>query len=359
MLAAVCRAFAQPLVIEEVDLAPPGPGEVEVALAACAICHSDLHFIEGAWGGALPAVYGHEAAGKVVRLGEGVLDLRPGDHVVVTLIRSCKHCYYCGRGEETACDHAFALAARSPLTDRQGIGLQQGMGTGAFAERVVVDRSQLVAIDKDVPFAAAALLACGVITGVGAVTNTAAVPPGASVVVIGAGGVGLNTVQGARLAGAGPIIAIDLVAEKRATALAFGATDALDPLGQSPADAVRGLTGGRGADYVFVAVGAKAAIEQGLGLLRRGGSLVIVGMPASGVTIALDPTRLAAAGQRVIGSKMGSSRIATDIPKLVEWYRQGHLKLDELVSGRYPLVSINEAISDVRRGTALRNVIVF
>jgi S-(hydroxymethyl)glutathione dehydrogenase / alcohol dehydrogenase len=359
MLAAVCRAFAQPLVIEEVDLAPPGPGEVEVALAACAICHSDLHFIEGAWGGTLPAVYGHEAAGKVVGLGEGVLDLTLGDHVVVTLIRSCKHCYYCGRGEETACDHAFPLAARTPLVDRAGRGLQQGMGTAAFAERVVVDRSQLVAIEKDVPFAAAALLACGVITGVGAVTNTAAVPQGSSVVVIGAGGVGLNTVQGARLAGAAPIIAIDLVAEKRATALAFGATDALDPLSLSPADAVRGLTGGRGADYVFVTVGSKPAIEQGIGLLRRGGSLVIVGMPASGVTIDLDPTSLAAAGQRVIGSKMGSSRIATDIPRLVEQYRQGQLRLDELVSGRYPLAAINEAIADVRRGTALRNVIVF
>ncbi len=359
MLAAVCRAFSAPLVIEEVDLAPPGPGEVEVALKACAICHSDVHFIEGAWGGALPAVYGHEAAGEVLALGEGVRDLTPGEPVVVTLIRSCGRCHYCALGEETACDHAYPPAGHGPLRDRQGRPLHQGMGTAAFAERVVVHRSQLVAIGRDVPFASAALLACGVITGLGAVTNTAAVPAGAAVVVIGAGGVGLNTVQGARIAGAAPIIAIDLVAEKRATALAFGATAALDPQAHAPADAVRGLSGGRGADFVFVTVGSKAAIEQGIGLLRRGGTLVIVGLPANGVTVDLDPTSLAAAGQRILGSRMGSSRIATDIPRLVEHYRSGALKLDELVSSRYPLASINEAIADLRRGTALRNVIVF
>lgn len=359
MLAAVCRVFNEPLVIEEVDLAPPGPGEIEVVLGACAICHSDLHFIEGAWGGELPAVYGHEAAGVVGACGDGVVDLAPGDHVVVTLIRSCGHCFYCGRGEETACEHRVPLAERSPLADSAGRPLHQGMGTAAFAERVVVDESQVARIGADLPFDVASLLACGVITGVGAVSNTAAVPAGSSVVVIGAGGVGLNTVQGARLVGAAPIIALDLVAEKRASALAFGATDVLDPLASDPAAEVRRLTAGRGADFVFVAVGSKLAIEQGIGLLRPGGSLVIVGMPAAGVTIDLDPASLAAAGQRVIGSKMGSTRIDIDIPRLEALYRRGDLRLDELISGRYPLSSINEAIADVRRGTALRNVIVF
>ena len=359
MLAAVCRAFNEPLVIEAVELAPPGPGEVEVALGACAICHSDIHYLEGAWGGVLPAVYGHEAAGVVRACGVGVEDLAPGDHVVVTLIRSCGHCFYCARGEETACEHDFPLAHRTPLSDAMGQPLHQGMGTAAFAERVVVDQTQLARIGEDLPFDVASLLACGVITGVGAVSNTAAVPAGSSVVVIGAGGVGLNAVQGARLVGAAPIIALDLVAEKRATALAFGATDALDPVAADPVAAVRALTGGRGADYVFVAVGSKAAIEQGMGLMRPGGSLVIVGMPASGVSIDLDPTNLAYLGQRVIGSKMGSSRIDIDIPRLEALYRRGDLRLDELISGRYPLSAINEAIADVRRGTALRNVIVF
>ena len=359
MLAAVCRAFNEPLVIEEVTLEPPGPGEVEIELGACAICHSDLHYIEGAWGGELPAVFGHEAAGVVRALGEDVEDLAPGDHVVVTLIRACGHCFYCARGEETACEHDFPLAHRTPLRDRSGVALQHGMGCAAFAERVVVDQAQLARIGEDVPFEVAALLACGVITGVGAVSNTAAVPAGSSVVVIGAGGVGLNAVQGARLVGAAPIIVLDPVPEKRAMAQAFGASAALDPFTGDPRAAVRDLTHGRGADFVFVSVGSKLAIEQGMDLLRPGGSLVIVGMPASGVTIELDPGSLASRGQRVLGSKMGSSRIDIDIPRLEALYRRGDLRLDELVSGRYPLAAINDAIADVRRGVALRNVIVF
>ncbi len=359
MLAAVCRAFGAPLVVEEVALAAPGPGEVEVRLGACAICHSDIHFMDGAWGGALPAVFGHEAAGVVAAVGPGVTGLVPGDHVVVTLIRACGGCFHCARGELVACEAEFALDARSPLADAGGAALHQGMRTGAFAERVVVERSQVVRVDTDIPLDVASLLACGVITGVGAVINTAAVPPGASVVVIGAGGVGLNTVQGARIVGAERIIALDPVAEKRDAALAFGATDALDPLSADPGPGVRALTGGRGADFVFVSVGAKTAIEQGLALLRKGGSLVIVGMPASGVTIDLDPTTLAAYGQRVLGSKMGSARIAVDIPYLVGLYRQGRLELDALVSGRYPLAAINDAIASSRSGRALRNVIVF
>jgi S-(hydroxymethyl)glutathione dehydrogenase / alcohol dehydrogenase len=359
MLAAVCRVFNEPLVIEAVSLAAPGPGEVEVELAACAICHSDIHYMEGAWGGVLPAVYGHEAAGVVRACGGGVEDFAPVDHVVVALIRACGHCYYCARGEETACEHDFPLAHKSPLTDAAGVALHQGMGTAAFAERVVVDQTQVARIGEDLPFDVAALLACGVITGVGAVSNTAAVPAGSSVVVIGAGGVGLNVVQGARLVGAAPIIALDPVAEKQAMARAFGATATFDPLADDPVLAVRDLTHGRGADFVFVSVGSKAAIEQGMGLLRPGGSLVIVGMPATGVTIEVDPGSLAALGQRVLGSKMGSSRIDIDIPRLETLYRRGDLRLDELISGRYPLSAINDAIADVRRGKSLRNVIVF
>lgn len=359
MLAAVCRAFGAPLVVEEVALAPPGPGEVEVRLAACAICHSDIHFMEGAWGGALPAVYGHEASGVVAAVGAGVDGVAAGDHVVVTLIRSCGGCWYCARGEPVACEAEFPLDRRSPLRDASGAALHQGMRTGAFAERVVVERSQVVRIDADIPLDVASLLACGVITGVGAVVNTAAVPPGSSVAVIGCGGVGLNTVQGARLAGAERVIALDPVAEKRQAALAFGATEVLDPLAGDAGPAVRALTGGRGADFVFVTVGSKAAIEQGLGLLRRGGSLVITGMPATGVTVDLDPTVLAACGQRVLGSKMGGARIGVDIPWLVSLYRQRRLELDALVSGRYPLARINDAIASSRSGRALRNVIVF
>jgi S-(hydroxymethyl)glutathione dehydrogenase/alcohol dehydrogenase len=346
-------------VVEEVGLRRPGPGEVEVRLAASAICHSDIHYMDGAWGGVLPAVYGHEAAGEVVAVGAGVEDLALGTPVVVTLIRACGHCVYCGRGEETACEDGYPPLDASPLRTADGAILTQGMATAAFAERVVVNRSQVVALPASVPFASAALLACGVLTGVGAVLNTARVPAGASVAVIGAGGVGLNVVQGARLAGAAPIVALDPQPGKRATALAMGATAAFDPLIRDPEPELRALTGGRGADFVFVSIGSKSAIENGLRLLAKGAALVVLGMPATGVTVELDPTALAANGQRVLGSRMGSSRIARDIPLLVDHYRRGQLKLDELVSGRYPLAAINEAIAEVRQGAALRNVIVF
>ena len=363
MKAAICRKFGAPLVIEEVELAPPCAGEIRVKLAACAICHSDIIYAEGGWGGTLPAVYGHEAAGVVEEVGAGVTHVAVGDHAVVTLIRSCGHCRACSVGAQVLCEAVFPLDERSPLSAR-GEALTHGMRTGAFAEYVVVEASQAVAIPKDIPMDVAALIACGVLTGVGAVTNTAGVRAGESVVVIGTGGVGLNTVQGAVLVGASPIIALDLSASKRNAALRFGATHALDPASGDPAlgdvaAAIRALNDGRLADWVFVTVGAKRAIEQAMGLIARGGGVVIVGMPASGVTTAFDPSTLAADGQRIVGSKMGGARIRIDVPRIVDLYRQGRLKLDELITGRYPLDHINEAIASVKRGEALRNVIVF
>jgi S-(hydroxymethyl)glutathione dehydrogenase/alcohol dehydrogenase len=360
MKAAVCRAFGQPLTIEEVDLAPPRAGEVRVRLAACAICHSDILYADGAWGGALPAVYGHEAAGVVEEVGDGVAHLKPGDHAVVTLIRSCGHCPSCARGAQVLCETTFPLDAQSPLTlHATGEMLTQGLRTAAFAEQVVVEASQAVAIPPDVPLDCAALLACGVLTGVGAVVNTARVRPGDAVVVIGAGGVGLNAVQGAVLAGAAPIVALDLSPAKREAALRFGATQAMDPAADDVAGFIRALNGGRLADWAFVTVGAKSAMEQATGLIGRGGAVVVVGMPPSGVTASYDPGWLAADEQRILGSKMGSARVRIDIPHLVAAYQQGRLKLDELITARYPLEQINEAIAAVKRGEALRNVIVF
>ena len=359
MRAAVCRAFGAPLAVEHVRLAPPGPGEVRVRVAACAVCHSDITYLEGGWGGALPAVYGHEAAGVVLEAGPGVAEVAPGDHVVVTLIRSCGACRQCAQGRQVLCEGRFRLDEEGPIRAGDGSPVHQAMRTGAFAEEVTVHASQVVAIPKEVPLDSAALLACGVITGLGAVLNTARVPAGAEVVVVGTGGVGLNSVQGAALCGARTIIAVDLSDGKLAAARRFGATHAVNPARDDVAAAVRALTGGRGAEHVFVTVGAKAAIEQAFGLLARGGAAVVVGMPASGVTAAFDPSSLAAYGQRVLGSKMGSARVRTDIPMLVDLYRQGRLKLDELISGRYPLEEINEAIASAKRGEALRNVVVF
>ena len=359
MRAAVCRAFGEPLVVEDVVLDPPGPGELKVAVAACAICHSDIMYAEGGWGGALPAVYGHEAAGVVDEVGEGVSGFKAGDHVVVTLIRSCGNCPACAQGTPVTCETGFALDAKSPLRRRDGQPLVHGLRTAAFADYVVVEASQAVVIPKSLPFDSASLLACGVITGVGAVTNTAAMRPGASVAVIGAGGVGLNTIQGAAIAGVQIVVALDVIDAKLEAARRFGATHALRGDQAGVVEEVRRLCGGRGADYVFVAVGAKPAIGQAFGMAARSGAVVLVGIPALGVKVEIDPGDIASDNQRILGSKMGGARIRHDIPNLVGLYQKGILKLDELISGRYPLERINDAIASVKRGEALRNVVVF
>ncbi len=359
MKAAVCRAFGEKLRIEELQLAAPAAGEVRVNLKACAICHSDLFFVDGSWGGALPQVYGHEAAGVVESVGPGVERVKPGDHVVVTLIRHCGDCHFCHLNQDVLCETLFPLDERSPLSDHSGLSVGHGLRTGGFAEQVLVEASQVCPIAQKIPFDAACLLACGVITGFGAVMNTASVPRGASVAVVGCGGVGLNALQGALHVGADPIIALDIVPEKLIAAKRFGATHTISSRAPDTIAQIHDLTAGRGVDYVFVTVGAKPAIDQSIAMLSRGGTAVIVGMPASGVMGEYDAGNFAAAGQRIIGSKMGSARVLVDIPFLATLYLEGSLMLDELISGRYPLERINEAIDDVRRGTALRNVIVF
>lgn len=359
MKAAVCREFGKPLVIEEVSLADAGPGEVRIKIEAVAICHSDILYADGAWGGDLPAVYGHECAGVVEVLGSGVTNVKVGDHVVVTLIRSCGHCRECSRGNPVSCDTIFALDAKTPLADSNGKPIVQSLRTGGFAEYVVVHESQIVTVPDSVPMVSAALLACGVITGFGAVTNTAKVPPGSHVVVIGTGGVGLNAIQGARISGAQTIIAVDIADGKLEAAKLFGATHGVNSKTENVKARVRELTGGRGADYVFVTVGVKSAFDQSYGLLARGGTAVLVGIPANGVMSEIDPGAMAVSSQNILGSKMGSSRIQVDIPNLVALYEQGRIKLDELVTKTYPIEEINEAIAAVKRGEALRNVIVF
>lgn len=357
--AAVCRRFGHPLTIEEIDLAAPGPEDVEVEVKACAICHSDISYAAGDWGGDLPAVYGHEAAGIVRRVGARVNTVQPGDHVVVTLIRSCGRCHYCGTGSLVMCEEVFDLDRAGPIRTVAGEPLWQGMRTGAFAERIVVHHSQMVGVPTDLPFDQASLLACGVITGHGAVANTARLKPGQTAAVIGCGGVGLNAIQGAALAGAGLIAAIDLSDAKLEAARRLGATHVVNPSSQDAGEAVRRLTAGRGVDYVFVTVGARAAFDHAFDYITRNGAVVIVGMPPSGVLASYDPSMVAAWNQKIIGSKMGEAVIARDIPALVEAWRAGRLKLKELITARYPLDQVNEAIEAVVRGEALRNVIVF
>ena len=360
MKAAVCRAFNEPLVIEELTLEAPQAGELVVDVKACAICHSDITYMDGGWGGDLPALYGHEAAGIVSAVGPETPGVQIGDHVVVTLIRACGQCYYCSRGDRVMCETTLPLSTRQPIKDATGAPVAQMMNVGSFADQVLVHHSQIAVMPKDVDFAVASLLGCGVITGVGAAINTTQIKPGESVVVIGTGGVGLNCIQGAALSGANPLIAVDVNDLKLEASKEFGATHVINSKTSADvAAAVRELTGGRMADHVLVSVGVGPAIEQGIGLMGKGAETIIVGMPPSGVTTTFDPSWLASDSQRIVGSKMGSAQTPADIPQLVGLYRGGRLKLDELITGTYPLEEINEAIASVRRGEALRNVVVF
>jgi Zn-dependent alcohol dehydrogenase len=359
MKAAVCYEFGTPLSVEEVEIDPPRTGEVKVRMVAVAICHSDIHYIRGDWKAEVPIVVGHEAAGIVDAVGEGVTHVAPGDPVVVSLLRSCGRCFYCATGASYLCNGTFALDTESRLRNQQGVPLRHGLGTAAFAEYAVVDQSQVVPVPVDLPLECAALLACCVITGVGAVVNTAQVAPGSSVVIIGAGGVGLNAIQGALLAGATPIIALDMLEAKLQAARAFGATHTLNAGQPDMRRAIKEIIGGRGADYVFVTVGSAEAAAQGLRLIRAGGTLVIVGIPRQEATMPLRVYDVAWIAQTIKGSVMGSARLSVDVPRLVRLYRQGRLKLDELITARYPLERINEAIAVAERGETIRNVIVF
>jgi Zn-dependent alcohol dehydrogenase len=357
MKAAVCYEFGKPLVVEEVDIDPPQKGEVKVRMGATAICHSDIHVIRGELGGRLPIVAGHESAGYIEELGENVTSLKPGDAVVVSLLASCRRCLYCVTGRPHLCEARWPLNRESRLRNKRGQSLTHMTRTATFAEYAIVDESQVVPLPREMPIDRAALLACGVITGFGAVVNRAQVEPLSSVVVIGTGGVGLNSVQGAAHSGAYPIIAVDTSDSKLEAARAFGATHTVKASDKDAVKTVQQLTEGRGADYVFVTVGSTAAVQQGFAMSGPCGMTVVVGLPPRGETITLPPFL---PGERMFtSSSMGTTRLSVDVPKLVALYQAGRLKLDELITARYPLEQINEAIESVEKGDALRNVIMF
>lgn len=355
--AAVSRERTRALEVEELRLVHPGPDEVRVRIAATAICGSDLAYIDGEWEASRPAVFGHEAAGVVDAAGSAVEGIRVGDRVVVTLVRSCGSCRFCARGCPIACTGEFEPDRRGPILDTSGAPIHQGLHVGGFAAQVVVHRSQVVGIGGGIGFDLAALLACGVITGVGAVLNTARVAPGAHVAVLGCGGVGLNVVQGARLAEAATVTAFDPDRRKRAAALRFGASSWVSS-GEDLEAGVSEATGGAMADYVFTATSSVAAVEAAFGLLAPMGALVLVGMPPTGDTVGLDVSAVAARNLRVLGSKMGTCRPDRDIPRLVSLYRRGRLELDGLVTGHYPLERIDDALDSARRGDGIRNLVI-
>lgn len=359
MKAAVCYEFGKPLVVEELDMDPPKKGEVRVRIAATAVCHSDIHIIRGELKASLPLVAGHESSGYIDEIGENVTLLKPGDPVVISLVASCGACFYCTTGFPHLCQYDWPLNKGSRLSNKRGQHLSHALKVASFAEYIIVDQSQAVKIPVDMPMDSAALLGCGVITGFGAVVNRAKVRALSSVVIVGVGGVGLNSVQGAAFSGAFPVIAVDTLDAKLKIAEKFGATHTVNARQDDAVEAVKKLTGGRGADYVFVTVGSTAAIKQGFSMAGTRGTTVIVGLPPVTETLSFATMDFMRSERTLTGCFMGSVNLHVDIPKLIALYKAGKIKLDELITARYPLERINEAIESAERGEAIRNVIVF
>jgi S-(hydroxymethyl)glutathione dehydrogenase/alcohol dehydrogenase len=363
--AAVLREIDLPLDVENVELAEPGPQEVSVRLAASGICHSDWNVITGATPNPLPAVLGHEGAGVVEALGEGVTDVAVGDHVVLSWLPSCGRCFYCVRGRGVLCDVAMAdmfegtLPGGSLALSQNGAPLYHYSFLSTFAERCVVPESCCVRIRQDAALEVAALVGCAVMTGFGAAVLRAQVEPGSVAIVYGAGGVGLSTILACRLAGARAIVAADPVAFKRETALALGATHAIDPGSEDVATLARELTDGRGADYSFDTAGAPGVVAQAYDAVRRGGLVVAVGIPPLGATADLPAPSLPRQEKVVTGSFYGSCRPHQDMPLVLDLYMEGRLDLDALITRTFTLDEINEGFAAMNAGEVARGVIRF
>lgn len=364
MQAAVFRGAGQPIEVRDVELAPPGPHEVEVAIAAAGVCHSDLHMVKGEWEHRTPVVLGHEGSGVITALGEGVTDLAVGDHVVLSWVPSCGECRYCRAGRPAQCRPSMEIIAvggtlfdGSPRLSVDGQSCFHYLGVSSYAERAVVPASGAVKVRPDAPLDVIAIVGCAVATGVGAVRNTAQVWPDATVAVIGCGGVGLSCVQGARLAGASRIVAVDLVPAKLELARTLGATDAVDARAGDVVEQLRTLVP-EGLDYVFDAIGAVATTEQAIRSLALGGAAVVVGLPPAGAEARFEPLALAEADQRILGSNYGSCVPHRDIPDLVDRYLAGELDLESMISARRPLDEASAALDDLATGSALRQLLL-
>ncbi len=362
--AAVFYEPAVPFTIETLDLQEPQAGEVLVRVAAAGVCHSDWHLMTGATQHPLPVVPGHEGAGVVEAVGAGVTRIKPGQHVALNWAPSCGACFYCLHDRPSLCQTYVGPIWAGTLMDgttrfsKDGQPVYHFSALGCFSEYIVVPDVCCVPLPKDVPLEIAALIGCAVTTGVGAVVNTARIQPGSSVAVLGAGGVGLSVIMGAKLAGAAQIIAVDTQEAKGDLALQFGATDFVLNRPETN-DAIRGLTGGRGPDYVFEAVGLPALQEQALDLVRPGGTAVLVGISPMGSGTNLPGAVLTRQEKTVTGSYYGSANTARDFPLYADLYRKGKLDLDRLVSKKYPLEQINEAYADMLKGEQARGLIVF
>ncbi|MBI3784706.1 MAG: Zn-dependent alcohol dehydrogenase [Deltaproteobacteria bacterium] len=363
MRAAVMEAQAKPLVIwDDVEIAAPGAGQVRVRVTHCGLCHSDLSIADAVFPSPTPMILGHEAAGIVEQLGPDVYGLQVGDHVVLSPLPPCGLCYWCVRGEPGVCVNAAAIQTNT-FTDgttglsRRGEMVFRGVGMGGFAEMVLTPASGAVKIPADVPLSVACVIGCAVQTGVGAVLNTARVEPGATVLVIGLGGIGLSIVQGARLAGASRIIGADPVAQRREAALRFGATDVLDPGAGDIAASTFELTQ-VGADYAFDAVGRGALIADCLRATRNGGTTVAVGAPGMDDSInIIAPALFTLQEKKLIGCALGSCNSVRDIPRLIALWQTGRLDLEALITQRRQLSEINEALADLRASRGIRTIL--
>ena len=360
MKAAVFHAPNQPLTIEEVAINRPGPREVLLRTAFAGLCHSDLHFMEGLFPIPTPVVLGHESSAVVAAVGEDITYVEPGDHVITCPSVFCGACPLCLTGHANLCENTevrLAPGQARRMTWKGGELLHQAFNLSCFAEQMLVHENAMVKIDPDIPLDRAALVGCGVMTGVGAVFNAAKVEPGATVAVIGCGGVGLSAVNGAALAGAERIIAIDTVPSKLEVARELGATDTLNASNADPVKAVRDMTGG-GVHYSFEALGTKTTAEQAFGMLRPGGTATIIGMIPLGVKIELHGYDFLR-DRKLQGTSMGGNRFRVDMPRLLSLWRQGRLKLDHLISGKLKLDQIDEGFAALKSGTPVRQLIDF
>ncbi|HEY1523177.1 MAG TPA: Zn-dependent alcohol dehydrogenase [Solirubrobacteraceae bacterium] len=366
MRAAIFEGEAMRLdVVDDVEIEDPRAGEVLVAISHCGACHTDLHFLDGTFDGLfpLPIIFGHEASGIVEEVGEGVIAVQPGDQVVLTLCPPCGRCYFCARGEAQLCRNGRVLADTAAFADgstrisHRGRQVARGMGIAAFAEKAILPVEGVIRVPDDVPLDVVSIIGCAVQTGVGAVLNTAMVEPGATVLVIGLGGVGIAVVQGARIAGASTIIGVDPVAERREQAGAFGATQTLDPEGLDLAQAGPELTDGIGFDYAFDTAAKRATIAGCLHATRAGGTTTLIGVP--GLTDALEyPPFLFIGGEKKLqGCYLGSSNPHREFPRLLGLWRAGLLDLEGMVTRRRPLEEVGQAFEDLRKGVGIREVI--
>ena len=359
MKAAVLNGFSGKFDIEDIEIGSPIGREVLVEVKACGLCHSDLHLAEANYGTPLPAVLGHEVAGIVKAVGPNVLDIAVGDHVVGSLIQSCGHCGHCVGGSSFQCDNPEETLRPSSdglrLT-RDGAPVTSGWGTAGFAEFALIHENQLVAVSKEIPFAQASLLGCSVITGAGAAINTAGIRPGETVVVIGVGGVGLNVISGAKLAGASRVIAVDLQAEKEALAMKFGATHFVNSKTADAVAAVREITEG-GVDHGFEVIGLVPTTQQAIQMARKGGSVYLIGLHRPGVETPVQGLDLVVRQVDVRGVYMGSSNIKNDVPMFADLYLQGRFNLDDLISRTINIREINDAYEDLKHGAVARSVI--